>query len=249
MNDRQKKILNFIEEKTIATVQELILFCDVSEATIRRDLTYLEDKNLIYRGHGCATKKTSTRGLENSINSKKGEYVDDKKKTAYFAAKNFIESGQIIYLDAGTSTFDLIEHLRNKNITVVTNSVYHLEKLIHNKIYTIMLGGIVKHSTLAVVGVNCIEQLSKYSFDICFIGCNGIDHNFGISTADENEAAIKNKVIKNSKKKYILADISKFGHRKFQKFADINDAVILSYTVPEDFKKYPNILEIKKEVK
>lgn len=249
MNERQRRILTLIEEKNVITLQELVTICEVSEATIRRDLTNLEEKNLIYRTHGGAAKKTSARGLENSLDSKKGEYVVDKKKTAEYVVKHFVENGQTIYLDAGTSTYDMIEYLKGKRVTVVTNSVYHLNTLVQNKIHTIMLGGVVKHSTQAVVGIATLEQLSKYSFDACFVGCNGVDHNFGVSTAEENEAYVKSTALKNSKRKYILADISKFGHRKFHKFAELEEATILSYNVPESFKTYQNIIEVNKEDK
>lgn len=247
MNERQKQILSLVEEKNIITLKELITICQVSEATIRRDLTLLEEKNLIYRTHGGAAKKTLARGVENSLDSKKTEYVFEKREVAKYINKNFVKNGQTIYLDAGTSTYELIDYLRGKNVTVVTNSVYNLEKLIQNKIHTIMLGGTIKHSTYAVVGLVTAEQISKYSFDACFVGCNGIDHDFGLSTADEAEAYIKSIVLQNSKSKYILADESKFGHRKFQKFADVGVGNIISYRVPIDFQGYENIIEVRKK--
>lgn len=244
MNNRQKQILEIIDKKNIVTLQELITIFDVSEATIRRDLTTLEEENLIYRTHGGATRKATTRSLENTLDMKKGEYIVDKQQVAKYICENFVQNGQTIYLDAGTSTYAMIEYLKDKKLTVVTNSVYHLQKLVHHKIHTYILGGVVKHSTHAIVGGAALEQLQKYSFDACFIGCNGIDHNFGISTADESEAILKNKALANSKHKYILADISKFGHRKFQKFSELNDATVISYKVPTEFKKYNNIIEV-----
>ena len=231
VNERQNNILKLLEETGSVTLHELVNFCDVSEATIRRDLTTLEEKNLLYRTHGGAVKRS--------------EYLAEKKETAKYINQNIIQSGQTIYLDAGTSTYELIDYLRDKRITVVTNSTYHLPKLINNKIHTIILGGTLKHSTQAVVGPAAIEQLKNYSFDMCFIGCNGVDENFGVTTADESEAFIKSLAIQNSKKKYVLADKTKFGHRKFQKFAELDEVTILSYEVPEKYKSYKNIIEIK----
>lgn len=247
MNLRQKEILSFINQKNVVALKELMSLCNVSEATIRRDLSYLEEKNLIYRTHGGAAKKDSARGVENTIDSKKNDYILDKKKVAKYVSDNFIKNSQTIYLDAGTSTYDIIDYIKGRKVTVVTNSVYHLSRLIQNKIHTIVLGGTIKHSTQAMIGINTVEQISKYSFDACFVGCNGIDHDFGLSTAEEGEAYIKSIALKNSKNKYILADISKFGHRKFQKFANLDDATILSYIVPDEFKKYSNIIEVQKE--
>ena len=245
VNERQNKILKLLEETGSVTLHELVKVCDVSEATIRRDLTTLEEKNLLYRTHGGAVKRSSARGSEESVAMKRSEYLVEKKETAKYIDQNIIQSGQTIYLDAGTTTYELIDYLRDKRITVVTNSTYHLPKLINNKIHTIILGGTLKHSTQAVVGPAAIELLKNYSCDMCFIGCNGVDENFGITTADEGEAFIKNLAIQNSKKKYVLADKTKFGHRKFQKFAELDEVTILSYEVPEKYKSYKNIIEIK----
>lgn len=245
MNARHIKILKLLDDYNAITLQELISYCEVSEATVRRDLTLLEEKGLLYRTHGGAVKRTTARGSESSVDVKKTEFVYEKKKVAEYIIKNIIRSGQTIYLDAGTSTYAMIDNLRDKRLTVVTNSSYHLGKLIQNKIHTIILGGTVKHSTQAVVGHTAAKQLETYSFDMCFVGCNGIDANFGITTADESESYIKKSAITNSKKKYILADKEKFGHRKFQKFANLDDVIIISYEVPEEFKKYKNIIEVK----
>ncbi len=245
VNERQKKILNLLEERGSLSLHELIDYCEVSEATIRRDLTSLEEKNLLYRTHGGAMKRTSARGSEIGVEAKRTEFLPEKKEVAKYLCKNVVQSGQTIYLDAGTSTYEMIDYLRDRKITVVTNSTYHLSRLINNKIHTIILGGTLKHSTQAVIGHTAVEQLKNYSFDMCFVGCNGIDENFGITTADENEAFIKNAAIKNSKRKYVLADKSKFDHRKFHKFADLEEVTIVSYDVPKTYERYANILIVK----
>ena len=245
VNERWNKILDLLDKEGSLSLKDLMEHCDVSEATVRRDLTNLEAKNLLFRTHGGAIKRSAARGSEESVEVKRADFLQEKREVARYICENILQSGQTIYLDAGTSTYEMIEHLRGRKLTVVTNSTYHLPKLINNKIHTIILGGTIKHSTQAVIGSVAIEQLKKYSFDMCFIGCNGIDEDFGITTAEENESFIKATALKNSKKKYILADKSKFGHRKFQKFAELDDVIIVSYEIPEEYRKYKNIIEIK----
>jgi len=244
VNERWNKILDLLDKKGSLSLKDLMEHCDVSEATVRRDLTNLEAKNLLFRTHGGAIKRSAARGSEDSVEMKRADFLQEKREVAKYICENILQSGQTIYLDAGTSTYEMIEYLRDRKLTVVTNSTYHLPKLINNKIHTIILGGTIKHSTQAVIGSVAIEQLKKYSFDMCFIGCNGIDENFGITTAEENESFMKATGLKNSKKKYILADKSKFGHRKFQKFAELDDVIIVSYEVPEGYRKYKNIIEV-----
>ena len=245
VNERWNKILDLLDKEGSLSLKDLMEYCDVSEATVRRDLTNLEAKNLLFRTHGGALKRSAARGSEESVEVKRADFLQEKREVAKYICDNILQSGQTIYLDAGTSTYEMIEHLRDRKLTVVTNSTYHLPKLINNKIHTIILGGTIKHSTQAIIGSVAIEQLKKYSFDMCFIGCNGIDENFGVTTAEENESFIKATALKNSKKKYILADKSKFGHRKFQKFAELDDVTIVSYEVPEGYRKYKNITEVK----
>lgn len=245
VNERWNKILDLLDKKGSLSLKDLMEHCDVSEATVRRDLTNLEAKNLLFRTHGGAIKRSAARGSEDSVEMKRADFLQEKREVAKYICENILQSGQTIYLDAGTSTYEMIEYLRDRKLTVVTNSTYHLPKLINNKIHTIILGGTIKHSTQAVIGSVAIEQLKKYSFDMCFIGCNGIDENFGITTAEENESFMKATGLKNSKKKYILADKSKFGHRKFQKFAELDDVIIVSYEVLEGYRKYKNIIEVK----
>ena len=245
VNERWNKILDLLDKEGSLSLKDLMEHCDVSEATVRRDLTNLEAKNLLFRTHGGAIKRSVARGSEDSVEMKRADFLQEKREVAKYICDNILQSGQTIYLDAGTSTYEMIERLRDRKLTVVTNSTYHLPKLINNKIHTIILGGTIKHSTQAVIGSVAIEQLKKYSFDMCFIGCNGIDENFGVTTAEENESFIKATALKNSKKKYILADKSKFGHRKFQKFAELDDIIIVSYEVPEGYRKYKNIIEVK----
>ena len=234
-----------LDKEGSLSLRELMEHCNVSEATIRRDLTNLEDKNLLYRTHGGAMKRSVARGSEESVEAKRADFLQEKREVAKYICENILQSGQTIYLDAGTSTYEMIEYLRDRKLTVVTNSTYHLPKLINNKIHTIILGGTIKHSTQAVIGSAAIEQLKKYSFDMCFVGCNGIDESFGITTAEENESFIKATALKNSKRKYILADQSKFGHRKVQKFAEFDDVNIVSYEVPNEYIRYKNLIEVK----
>ena len=245
VNERWNKILDLLDKEGSLSLRELMEHCNVSEATIRRDLTNLEDKNLLYRTHGGAMKRSVARGSEESVEAKRADFLQEKREVAKYICENILQSGQTIYLDAGTSTYEMIEYLRDRKLTVVTNSTYHLPKLINNKIHTIILGGTIKHSTQAVIGSAAIEQLKKYSFDMCFVGCNGIDESFGITTAEENESFIKATALKNSKRKYTLADKSKFGHRKFQKFAEFDDVNIVSYEVPNEYIRYKNIIEVK----
>ena len=78
-------------------------------------------------------KRSAARGSEESVEVKRADFLQEKREIAKYICNNILQSGQTIYLDAGTSTYEMIEYLRGRRITVVTNSTYHLQKLINNK--------------------------------------------------------------------------------------------------------------------
>jgi len=132
-----------------------------------------------------------------------------------------------IYLDAGTITYEIIDYIKGKDIKVVTNGIIHLERLIANDIETYLIGGRIKKSTLAIVGVKALRDLSEFRFDKAFIGINGINEN-GYSTHDVEEALIKKQAIENSNKAFILADSTKFDMIYFANVAKLEEATIIT---------------------
>ena len=144
------------------------------------------------------------------------ENISEKKKIAEKAAK-IIKKGDFIYLDAGTTIFYVIEKLKDLDVTVVTNGLMHLEELMKYKIKTVVLGGEIKGQTGAIVGVEAINFISKYRFDKCFLGTNGISLDTGFTTPEVNEAYLKKKAIELSEESFVLAD-----KRKFNRVSNIN---------------------------
>ena len=126
VNERWNKILDLLDKEGSLSLKDLMEHCDVSEATVRRDLTNLEAKNLLFRTHGGAIKRSAARGSEESVEVKRADFLQEKREVAKYICDNILQSGQTIYLDAGTSTYEMIEHLRDRKLTVVTNSTYHI---------------------------------------------------------------------------------------------------------------------------
>ena len=170
--DRFEKILFELNEKKRMTYKELDNVIDVSLSTIKRDIEKMERKGLLNKIKGGISKINDIRS-DKEVEERFGENINEKKEISVKAFK-VIKNDDFIYLDAGTTVFYLIDKLKNKNITVVTNGVMHIEELTKNKIKTIIIGGEVKYTTKAIVGAGAIESLEKYRFDKCFIGVNGI---------------------------------------------------------------------------
>lgn len=226
-------ILKLLNENKSIKLQELMEKLNVSEATIRRDLNILEKKGKIKRVHGGAVLNTPS---EEDIISKKTLHSKEKEKIGKIAS-NYVNDGDIIYLDAGSTTEILIKYLKDKeNIKIVTNGITHLDELNRYGIETYLLGGEAKFTTGATVGIGAVHSLRSYNIDVAFIGANGITKD-GYSTPDSKEAIIKSEVIKKSSKVYFLCDSSKFGKKSFVVFSSLKEGeLITDGEIPEEFK-------------
>lgn len=232
ISERHQQILSILEEKQNISLQELVDRLSTSESTIRRDLSQLEEKNLLKRVHGGASLLHQTQN-ELSMQEKSTIHLPEKRKIAEYAA-HLVQKGDCIFLDAGTTTYEMIPYLNAENLIVVTNGLPHIEALFERKIDTYLLGGYVKRKTKAMVGKAAQEALSQYRFDKSFIGVNGVHPVYGYTTPDPEEAAIKTKAIKLSKHAYVLADYTKFHEAAFAKIADLEQASMITNEVSHE---------------
>jgi len=241
--ERHRLILNILKEKGIVKINELVELTGTSESTIRRDLTYLENTNALKRVHGGATL-IKGRFIEPSYSEKQVRSIHEKSIIAKYAAA-LIENGDCIYLDAGTTTFEMIKNIDKKDIVVVTNGLKHIDALVEKNISSYILGGKVKGRTKAVIGADASKSLQKFRFDKCFIGINGIHLDYGFTTPDSEEAVLKENAIDISREAFILADESKFGEVAFVKVADLEQATIITNTEVQDYERYKEKTRIK----
>lgn len=224
---RHDYILNELTVHGSVLVTQLTKQLNASTATIRRDLQVLENKGFLIRVHGGAVS-TADETEENTFYDKVSIQSNIKQKVAKYVADQYIHDSMFIYLDAGSATHAIIPYLANRNITVVTNGVHHIEALLKHRISTVVLGGHIKNTTQAVVGSIALDQLSQYIFDICLLGVNSIDVIMGCSTPDEREAVLKRKARLQAKQTIVLADATKFNQQSRYNFAQLHDVIVVS---------------------
>lgn len=241
--ERYNIILEILKEKGIVKLNELVEMLNTSESTIRRDIIFLESINALKRIHGGATLP-KRRLNEPSYSEKEVQSVDEKKAIAIYAA-SLIEEGDSIYLDAGTSTYEMIQYIDKTNIIVVTNGLKHINALVDKNINAYILGGKIKNITKAVIGSDALKSLEKFRFDKCFLGINGVHMELGFTTPDSEEAILKENAIKYSREAFVLADESKFGEVSFVKVADLKNAVIITNTRTENYEEYNKKTKVK----
>ncbi len=245
--ERHSIIMKLLESKGIIRIQELVDILNTSESTVRRDLSYLEKKKLLKRIHGGASLLKQKRD-EPSMLEKATKNLSAKKQIASYAA-SLIQDGDCIFLDAGTTTLQMIENITAKDITIVTNGIPHLEPLMEKGLTTYAVGGYVKPKTKAAVGVVAVEALKNYRFDKAFLGVNAIHLDYGYTTPDPEEAAVKRIAMDLGQKVYVLADNSKFNEVTFAKIGPLEEATIITNAgaedVIEEFQKKTKIEVVK----
>lgn len=233
-NQRYEKIMDYLKSTGTGTINDFVLITDSSTATIRRDLTHLESKGLLQRVHGGATIDQMEQ--EEDYSDKSVKNLSKKLEIAQKAA-GLIEDGDTIFIDSGTTTYEMMPFIKASDITVVTNNITLIEQLIRNGHNTHVLGGKVKPTTKALVGYDLLDKLRDLTFDKCFIGVNAVDLQHGFTTPDEDEALIKKTAIGQTRRAFVLADSSKFERSAFVKFTELEDAAIITENLKHPFLK------------
>lgn len=236
--ERKLKILEMLKYRKSLTVKRLCDELEASEATIRRDLTALENEGKLKRTHGGAVLSSSVPiEYEENLYQKENRYLKEKKAIAEKAFE-LIKQGDSIAIDAGTTTFELAKLIGRSqlNITVITNSATIANALSDNgNLILYLIGGKVRTNTLAAVGSIAVETMKRFNVKKSFLGVNGITLDNGLTTQDMDEAEIKRTMLSISKDRYVLADHSKFDKIAISQISPISmiDFIITDKKVDE----------------
>lgn len=211
--ERRKEIVTLLKANQSISVKELCDTLMASEATIRRDLTFLEDEGTIQRTHGGAMLSNNINVTEEPTFFQKESIYHEEKIRIAEKAFAYIEENDSVVIDSGTTTLALARLIGESNIplVVVTNSSMVAHAIAKNEqveLYTV--GGKIRLNTLATVGNLAIESLKKFNVNKSFIGSNGITIENGLTTPDLAEADVKRTMIHIAAEVFVLADSSKF---------------------------------------
>ena len=237
--ERHRAILKKLTQEKHLEVSDLCNILGVSAVTIRKDLKFLEQKGLLFRTHGGASLENPYIN-ERTVLDKEKVFVEEKNGIAQMAA-SLISENDAIMMASGTTVQALSKYIEPKNkLTVITPSlavVMHLIK--HENIEILQLGGYLRHSAASVIGNYAEYMLEHISCSKLFLGADGIDMNYGISTTNLEEAALNKKMIDAAQKVIVLADASKFGKRSFAKICGLSDIdeIITDKEISKTFRK------------
>lgn len=216
IEQRRRRIADLVEAEQFVTVQNLATIFGVSLVTIRNDIDALTKLHQNLRRVRGGLMRGRMPSAETPYEARSNAQADEKLAIG-LAAANMVESNDTIILDVGTTTMAIAEALVRRTdlsgVTVFTNALNIALTLetAHPRIQTVVTGGSLRPLQHSLVDPMATLILERIRADIAFIGCNGIDSEFGVSVANLPEAAIKQSIMQAALRIIIVADSSKFG--------------------------------------
>jgi DeoR family transcriptional regulator of aga operon len=221
---RRIKILEALKLHGQVSIKDLIEGLGVTGVTIRNDLAQLEKKKVLIRARGGAIQINHHDMFEDyPISHKQKKHHLEKIEIGKKAAE-LVEEYNTIIIDSGSTTYELAKNLKNfNNLTVITNALNIAVLLAeYNNINVIVPGGMLRKNSLSLVGILAEKIFKDYFCDKFFLGVDGFDIDFGVSTPNPEEAHLNQLMIGISKEVIVVADSSKFQKRGFAFIAPIN---------------------------
>jgi DeoR family fructose operon transcriptional repressor len=208
--ERQRALLVYLSERGSCSIAELCAQFDVSEMTIRRDLSELEKEGHLVRTHGGA-KLMETSFFEVSFAAKNKHLIHEKKAIAQAAAL-LVNDGDSIIIDAGTTTGYFARELIERRLTVLTNALNVATDLIDGRQIDLhFAGGPLRRGVVAALGQATARFFEDYRCDRYFMGVEGIDVGGTLTVPDVQEALVKQSMMRAAREVVVLADHSKLG--------------------------------------
>lgn len=221
--ERQEKLLQYINKKKKANVQELSRLFKVSKVTIRRDLDELASKGLVVKTHGGVLSAENNLSLE-IPSSSKFEANSEAKRSIGAAAADMIDDGDIVILDAGSTTLEIARRLERKAVTVLTNDIkIAVETARKPNVRLLVSGGeLLNGSVYTLVGSQASDFFKRVHVNKTFIGCDAIDLDFGVSNRTMQEVEVKRAMIAAANEVIMVTDSSKLNKKVFSFLCDVS---------------------------
>jgi DeoR family transcriptional regulator of aga operon len=219
IEERRREILEALRMDGRVLVAELAKRFRTSQVTIRKDLEILHSTGRIHRTHGGALPAREGALEDPTLREKEKLHRKEKIQIAAAAAR-MVEEGQVVILDSGTTTTAVARALRyHQNLTIITNAVNIAAELAGSSLEVILTGGTLRKNSFSLVGPIAEETLRRLNADILFLGVDGFDAHYGLSTPNLLEAKVNRAMMEVARIVVAVCDSSKFGRRSLSLIA------------------------------
>ncbi|WP_106767207.1 DeoR/GlpR family DNA-binding transcription regulator [Paenibacillus faecalis] len=231
---RLQHVEEYIHSVGTASIDELCEHFQVSKNTIRRDIDKIVEKGTIQKVYGGVTSVSQLDPFENR------GYTNQQEKVAISkSAAQLVEDHDLIFIDSGTTTRNMIDFLpRFNKLTILTNSLDIINAAANLEHITLLtIGNHYKRSTKSFVGTDDLHLLDKYNITKAFMAATGVSITNGLTNSDILEYEIKKRIAEKARKLYLLADASKFGKATLLTYAQLQeiDGIITSEPLTEEY--------------
>lgn len=236
---RRQQILQLLVLHSSVQVADLVERFGVSSVTIRADLSHIESQGLATRNHGGATL-VRTPPPEQDIHEKDALNLPLKESIGAHAAR-LVKPGDNIIIDSGSTTMTLARHLRgHRDVTVMTNGLNIAWELTNAPgVELLLTGGLLRKQSLSLHGIQAETSLNTYSFDTVFLGVDGLDLQFGLTTHHEAEASLNHRMVERARRIVVLTDASKFGRVSLHRIARLDQVhtIITDASIDNEYRE------------
>jgi DeoR family transcriptional regulator of aga operon len=220
--ERRRAILDILNRDGRLLVSDLARKFKTSQVTVRKDLDVLNGQGLIHRSHGGALPARQGALTDPTLGEKEKLHHREKMQIAV-AAAGMVKEDQVVILDSGTTTTAIARALRNfRRLTIVTNAVNIAAELAGTELEVILTGGALRKNSFSLVGPMAEETLRHLNADILFLGVDGIDVRYGLSTPNSLEAKVNRLMVASAKRTVAVCDSSKFGRRSLSRIVPLS---------------------------
>lgn len=226
-DERRTSILEQIGELGFSSVTQLAARLSVSEMTIRRDLEVLAAQGRITRHHGGASVEADAVHLEIPFYSRRKVHYQEKAAIGRRAAQ-LIRADEVIFLDSGTSTLEVVPHLSQERLTVITNNLPALHLLAKKRNINLhCLGGELLPDNQCFLGPEPLAVVRKLYAEVAIMATTGLSIERGLTNRVGPEAELKAAMIANAGRIILLMESAKFNHQTLYRVCDLKEVDVL----------------------
>jgi DeoR/GlpR family transcriptional regulator of sugar metabolism len=229
--ERREQIANLVEMVPRVSVADLAAQFGVTDVSIRRDLTVLEEQGLLRRVHGGAVAATREHGRNAYV--VRARTAREEKKRIGAAAAALVSQGDVVAFDSGSTVAQVAAHIarplrRSNALTVVTNSLPVIDEVGRwESPHLVCLGGLYLPDHQALVGPQTVADMRGLSADIAFLGCDGLTVETGLTTPHVLVAEVGAMIASRSRRVVLVADSSKIGRQGFTSIIPLAEVHVL----------------------
>jgi len=211
--ERRRAIVELLGTDGRVLVGNLAKRFRTSLITIRKDLEFLHHQGQLERTHGGALPVKTGALKDSTLREKERLHRQEKLRIANAAAQ-MIGQGQVIILDSGTTATAIARACRHfERLTIITNATNIAAELADTRVEVILTGGVLRKNSFSLVGPLAEESLRKLSADLLFLGVDGFDVRYGLTTPNLLEARVNRAMAESARRTVVVCDSSKFGRR------------------------------------